>query len=84
MRAPAATAVTTAQRAPKRKAESRHEDDVTDEYVPSVGDPVEVKIFASEADGWNWCHAVVQDVDTAGRVRCVCGCVCVCSCAMYP
>ena len=81
VRAPAATAVTTAQRAPKRKAESRHEDAVTDEYVPSVGDPVEVKIFASEADGWNWCHAVVQDVDTAGLSLCVR--VCVCSCAMH-
>ena len=84
VRAPAAsntaTAVTTAQRAPKRKAESRHEDDVTDEYVPSVGDPVEVKIFASEADGWNWCHAVVLDVDTGGCVRCVCVCLCVCVC----
>ena len=36
-------------------------------------DPVEVKIFASEADGWNWCHAVVQDVDTAGLFKVVFG-----------
>ena len=39
----------------------------TDTYLPAVGDKVEVKMYVSEEDGWNWCHAVVTQVDPVGR-----------------
>jgi hypothetical protein len=39
----------------------------TDTYLPAVGDKVEVKMYVSEEDGWNWCHAVVMQVDPVGR-----------------
>ena len=37
------------------------------EYLPCVGDMVEVKVFAGEQDGWNWCVAVVLEVDAEGK-----------------